>query len=77
MADIKIDGKLFQERISHFINTWKADKRLGDATFGGVSSIVILMGKIEDDAGVFHKNNAMQVSLEPSCVRRKFVKYQS
>lgn len=60
MADIKIDSKVFQERISHFINAWKADKRSGDALFGGVSSIIINMGKVEE-VPEFHKNNAMHV----------------
>lgn len=62
MADIKIDSKVFQERLSHFINAWKADKRSGDAVFGGVSSIVILMGKVDEEPE-FYKNNAMHVSL--------------
>lgn len=61
MADaIKINAKLFQERISHFINAWKADKRSGDAVFGGVSSIVLMMGKVEE-VQTFNKNNAMHV----------------
>ncbi|KAI8958495.1 SPT16-domain-containing protein [Daldinia sp. FL1419] len=62
MADIKIDGKLFQERINHFINAWKADKRAGDTVFGGVSSIVIMMGKVEENPE-FQKNNAMHFWL--------------
>lgn len=61
---IKIDNKLFQERISHFVNAWKADKRSGDALFGGASSIIIMMGKMEEAQG-FQKNNAMHVSLLP------------
>lgn len=61
MADaIKINAKLFHDRISHFINAWKADKRSGDAVFGGASSIVLLMGKVEDVQS-FNKNNAMHV----------------
>lgn len=61
MSDaIKIDGKLFQERVSHLINAWKADKRSGDAVFGGVSSIVLMMGKVEEVQN-FNKNNAMHV----------------
>jgi nucleosome binding factor SPN SPT16 subunit len=64
MAEIKIDSKLFQERISHFINAWKADKRSGDALFGGVSSILINMGKAEE-VPEFHKNNAVHVSCCP------------
>ncbi|KAH7026013.1 FACT complex protein [Microdochium trichocladiopsis] len=63
MADIKIDGKLFQERINHFVNAWKADKRAGDAIFNGASSIVILMGKLAEDAPEFHKNNAVHFWL--------------
>lgn len=62
MSDIKIDNKAFQERISQFVNAWKADKRSGDALFGGVSSIVLLLGKVSQDPE-FHKNNAMHVSL--------------
>ena len=62
MADIKIDGKLFQERINHFVNAWKSDKRAGDQVFGGVSSILILLGKVEANPE-FHKNNAMHVRI--------------
>lgn len=62
---IKIDPKLFQERISHFINAWKADKRSGDVLFGGASSIIIMMGKMEEAQG-FQKNNAMHVCRVPS-----------
>jgi nucleosome binding factor SPN SPT16 subunit len=60
MAEIKIDKNLFQERLSHFISAWKADKRSGDALFGGASSILILMGKTEETAQ-FQKNNAVHV----------------
>ncbi|KAK4241309.1 FACT complex subunit-domain-containing protein [Achaetomium macrosporum] len=62
MADIKIDSKAFQERLSHFVGAWKADKRNGDALFGGVSSIVILMGKVDEEPEL-HKNNAMHFWL--------------
>lgn len=60
MAEIKIDSKVFQERLSHFITAWKSDKRSGDALFAGASSIVILMGKV-DEKPEFYKNNAMHV----------------
>lgn len=63
MADIKIDKSLFQERLGHFISAWKADKRSGDALFGGASSIVILTGKSEEGAQ-FQKNNAMHVRID-------------
>ncbi|KAI1097536.1 SPT16-domain-containing protein [Jackrogersella minutella] len=62
MADIKIDSKLFQERINHFVNAWKADKRAGDTVFGGASSILIMMGKVEENPE-FQKNNAMHFWL--------------
>ena len=63
MADeVKIDKDAFQHRLSHFISTWKADKRQSnDALFGGVGSILVLMGRNEDGP-TFHKNNAMHVS---------------
>ena len=62
MADeIKIDKEVFQNRLSHFISTWKNDRRQSnDALFGGVGSIVVLMGRNEDNPA-FHKNNAMHV----------------
>jgi len=62
MGDIKIDSKAFQERLSHFITAWKGDKRSGDALFAGASSIVVLMGKVEEEPE-FYKNNAMHVRL--------------
>jgi len=63
MADeVKIDKDAFNSRLSHFISTWKNDKRQSnDALFAGVGSIVVLMGKNEDNL-TFHKNNAMHVS---------------
>lgn len=57
---MKIDKQAFQDRLAHFISAWKADKRSGDALFGGAGSIVILMGKTEE-ATSFQKNNAMHV----------------
>ncbi|KAI1308574.1 FACT complex subunit SPT16 [Xylaria venustula] len=63
MAEIKIDAKLFHERVSHFISAWKNDKRTSDnGAFAGVSSIVIMMGKVEENPE-FHKNNAMHFWL--------------
>jgi nucleosome binding factor SPN SPT16 subunit len=69
MADIKIDKNLFQERLQHFYSAWKADKRSGDALFGGASSILVLMGKTEETAQ-FQKNNAIHVChLEAGILR--------
>lgn len=61
MADIKLDRKLFQERISHFATAWKNDLRSRDSLFGGASSLVVVMGKVEETPEL-HKNNAMHVS---------------
>lgn len=60
MAEIKIDKTLFHERLSHFYTAWKADKRTGDAVFGGASSMLVLMGKTEESVQ-FQKNNALHV----------------
>jgi hypothetical protein len=73
MADgINIDGKLFQERITHFINAWKADKRSGDTLFNGASSILVNMGKVEENPQ-FHKSNAVHVSLLKQLTLRRCV----
>ena len=72
MADIKIDSKAFQERLSHFVTAWKADKRSGDALFAGASSIVILMGKVDEEPA-FYKNNAMHVRLAGSATTMQAV----
>ena len=62
MADeVKIDKDTFQNRLSHFISTWKNDKRQSnDALFGGVGSIVILTGRNEETP-TYLKNNALHV----------------
>lgn len=60
--EIVIDKSTFFNRLSSFYGAWKADKRSSHANFGGVSSIVILMGKT-DEANSFQKNNAMHVCL--------------
>ena len=63
MADeIRVNKQVFHDRLSRFVSAWKADKRSGDALFGGVSSIVVLMGKAEESSG-FSKNNAMHFWL--------------
>lgn len=60
MAEIKIDSKAFQERISHFVTAWKNDLRTKDGLFAGASSMVVMMGKVEE-IPEFHKNNAIHV----------------
>jgi nucleosome binding factor SPN SPT16 subunit len=61
--EVKIDKQVFQDRLSQFIAAWKADKRSNDGLFGGVGSIVILMGKNHEQTITFQKNNAMHVGL--------------
>lgn len=59
--EVKIDKDTFNNRLSHFVSTWKGDKRQSnDALFGGVGSIVVLLGRNEESAS-FQKNNAMHV----------------
>ncbi|MCJ1261822.1 FACT complex subunit spt16 [Lobaria immixta] len=60
--EVKIDKQVFHDRLSHFISAWKADKRASDALFGGVGSILILMGK-NDTTITFQKNNAIHFWL--------------
>ena len=58
---MKIDKQVFQDRLGQLISAWKADKRSGDALFGGATSMVIILGKSDDSSG-FQKNNALHVS---------------
>lgn len=60
--EIVIEKNTFFNRLSSFYTAWKADRRSGNAVFGGVGSIIILMGKT-DEANSFQKNNAMHVCL--------------
>jgi hypothetical protein len=60
--EVKIDKQVFEDRLSQFITAWKIDKRSNDAVFGGVGSIVILMGKNNEQTITFQKNNAMHVN---------------
>lgn len=62
MADgIVIDKHVFSSRLSNFIQAWKNDKRASNGVFNDASSIIILMGKANDD-GAYLKNNAFHVS---------------
>ena len=61
-SEVKIDKENFNHRLSHFYTAWKNDKRSsGDALFGGVGSILVLMGRNEEVPS-FAKSNAMFVS---------------
>jgi hypothetical protein len=59
--EIVIDKTTFFSRLSNLYSTWKTDKRTGNALFDGAGSIVILMGKT-DEENSFQKSNAMHVS---------------
>lgn len=60
--DIAIDSNTFFTRLSSLYASWKADKRSGNALFDNAGSMVILMGKT-DEENSFQKNNAMHVSI--------------
>jgi nucleosome binding factor SPN SPT16 subunit len=60
MADeggVKLDKQEFNDRLDKLITAWKGDKRTGDALFGGVGSLVILIGKSEEQQN-YQKSNA-------------------
>ena len=60
-SEVKIDKEVFNNRLSHFYTSWKNDKRSsGDAVFGGVGSILVLMGRNEE-IPTFAKSNALSV----------------
>lgn len=63
MADeIVIDKQNFHDRLNSFVTKWKADKRSGDATFGGIGSIAVVVGKASEP-GVYQKPAAFQLWL--------------
>lgn len=66
---IAIDKNTFFNHLSNLYASWKADKRSGNALFGGAGAIVILMGKTRTDESAFQKNNAMHVSIQHSLIR--------
>ena len=59
--EVKIDAAQFHERVGQLLSAWKADRRAGDSLFGGVGSVVVLLGK-SDDPG-YRKSNAIHVRL--------------
>ncbi|KAI9368641.1 FACT complex subunit spt16 [Aspergillus egyptiacus] len=60
--EIVIDKTAFFNRLSSLHTAWKTDKRSSNPVFGGVGSIVILMGKT-DETNSFQKNNAIHFWL--------------
>lgn len=62
MADeVSIDKNTFHTRLSGLISQWKADKRAAEPQFGGAGSLLVVMGKSEEETG-FSKVSAIQVS---------------
>lgn len=59
---VEIDKNLFHDRLGQLVSAWRADKRSGDAMFGGVGSLVIMLGKADD--APYQKSNALHVSVE-------------
>lgn len=57
--EVNIDKAQFHGRLSSLISQWKADKRSGNNVFGDVGSIVLVMGKSDENAA-FHKVNGTQ-----------------
>lgn len=62
MAEIIINSEVFFDRLSTLYNSWKADKRSGDGSFGGADSIVVVTGRADQDTQ-YVKNNAVHVRL--------------
>lgn len=62
MGDIVINADTFFDRLSALYNSWKADKRSGDGSFGGADSMVVLTGKADQDTH-YTKSNALHVGL--------------
>lgn len=63
MADeVTIDKAIFHDRLSSLITAWKADKRSAEQLFGGAGSLLVVVGKSEEDQG-FSKASAIQVSV--------------
>jgi|GraSoi013_1_20cm_3_1032427.scaffolds.fasta_scaffold166280_1 Xaa-Pro aminopeptidase len=60
---IVINADAFFDRLTHFYNSWKSDKRAGDGIFGGADSIVVLAGKAEQESS-YQKHNALHVSRQ-------------
>ena len=66
MADelqVKIDRVQFHERVGQLVTAWKADKRSGEALWGGVNALSIILGKADDPG--YQKANALHASTEP------------
>lgn len=63
--EIVVDKATFFNRLSTLYTAWKTDRRSGNSMFGGVGSIVVLMGKT-DEANSFQKSNAMHVCFHSS-----------
>ena len=74
VEEIKINKQLFHERLAHLVSTWKADRRGGDALFGGTGSILVMLGKA-DAKSSFSKSSAMNVSVGYTLARADTSQY--
>lgn len=63
MGDIVINANTFFDRLTALYNSWKADKRSGDGSFGGADSMVVLTGKADQDTN-YTKSNALHVGSQ-------------
>lgn len=57
--EVKIDKQLFHTRLGNLISLWKDSKK--NEAYGGVGSIVVLMGKTEE--GPYSKSLALHVCI--------------
>lgn len=74
MADeVKIDRDQFHSRLGQLLAAWRTDRRAsGDAAvFGGVTSMVVLMGRNEEGAGQL-KNSALHVGISSTSRSEEF-----
>jgi nucleosome binding factor SPN SPT16 subunit len=69
MSEVTIDSKTFQDRLSLLASAWKADSRSASPVFHGAASMIIMCGKLEEQAE-YQKNTAMHVSWLSKAPRR-------
>lgn len=58
-AEVNIDKQLFHSRLGNLVAAWKDPKK--NEVFGGVGSIVVILGKTEE--GPYSKSLSLHVSL--------------
>lgn len=58
-AEVNIDKQLFHSRLGNLVAAWKDSKK--NEVFGGVGSIVVILGKTEE--GPYSKSLSLHVCL--------------